>query len=80
MIHTTIGLYANGSFKINGVLPIDLKNHIEYNLKYRVGRSFFVDGKCLNKGYQNDQEIKDFKERIAKDIKLKAVKCTSPYQ
>lgn len=79
MIHTTIGLYANGSFKINGVLPADLKNHVEYNLKYRVGRSFFVDGKCLNKGYHTDQEIKDFEERIKNDIDFKAVKCTAPY-
>lgn len=80
MIHTTIGLYADGSFKINGVLPDDLKSHIEYNLKYRVGRSFFVDGKCLNKGYQNDEEIQAFEDRIKKDINLKVVRCTSPYE
>ncbi|MBU2923034.1 hypothetical protein KO504_16920 [Winogradskyella psychrotolerans] len=79
MIHTTIGLYANGSFKINGVLPEHLTDHIQYNLDMRPGRSFFVDGKCKNKGYHTDQEIKEFEERIKNDIKFKAVKCTAPY-
>jgi len=79
MIHTTVGLYANGSFKINGVLPEHLDDHIQYNIDYRPGRSFFVDGKCMNKGYHTDKEIKEFEERIKNDIKFKAVKCTVPY-
>jgi hypothetical protein len=29
MIHTTIGLYKNGDYKINGVLPEHLKEHID---------------------------------------------------
>ena len=79
MIHTTIGLYADGSFKMNGVLPQDLKGHVEYNKKYRVGRTFFVDGELIHKGYHNDEQVKAFQERIERE-NLKAVRCTSPYQ
>ncbi len=79
MIHTTIGLYANGSFKINGVDPEHLKDHIQYNIDWRPGRSFFVDGVCHNKGYHTDEEIKEFIERIKNDDKFKMNKCTMPY-
>lgn len=79
MIHTTIGLYADGSFKMNGVKPEHLENHIEYNKNYRFGRTFFVDGKLIHKGYHNDEQVKAFQERIKRE-NLKADKCTAPYQ
>lgn len=78
MIHTTIGVYPDGSFKINGVLTEHLKDHIDYNKKMRFGRSLFVDGKCVHKGYLDDETIKSFKKRIEKD-NIKETKCTSPY-
>ena len=78
MIHTTIGLYANGSYKINGVRAEDLEDHVEYNKTFRFGRSLFVDGKCVHKGYQDDKAIKEFEERIVNE-NLIAHKCTMPY-
>ncbi len=78
MIHTTIGLYANGSFKMNGVKPEHLEEHLLYNKTYR-SRAMFVDGKCVDKGYISDDKVKAFEERI-KIENLKANKCTAPYQ
>lgn len=80
MIHTTIGLYGDGSFKINGVKPEHLKEHIEYNLKYRGGRALFVDGKCVHNGYKSDEEVKVFEKRILEEPKrFTRTKCTAPY-
>lgn len=79
IIHTTIGLYADGSFKVNGVLPNDLKAHVEYNRKFRLGRALFVDGTCINKGCLSDDQLKDFEERIKRE-NLKADKYISPYE
>jgi hypothetical protein len=50
IIHTTIGLYANGETKYNGVADEDLQYHIEYNKKWRFGRALIVDGKCVYEG------------------------------
>lgn len=79
MIHTTIGVYPNGTFKINGVKPEHLKNHIEYNRKNRWGRALFVDGKCEYNGCLSNEEVRDFEERIKRE-NLKADKCTAPYE
>lgn len=43
-IHTTIGLYLNGDYVVNGVLDDHLANHIKYNINNRWGRALFVDG------------------------------------
>lgn len=79
MIHTTIGLYSNGTFKMNGVEPDHLQSHIEYNKTFRWGRSLFVDGKCVYKGYQSDEEVKAFEKRI-KDENFIMTKCNKPYR
>ena len=78
MIHTTIGVYNNDSFKVNGVDPIHLKEHIEYNKGWRPGRALFVDGKCVNRGYLSKERANAWEQRI-KDENLKADKCTAPY-
>ena len=76
MIHTTIGVYLNGDYKTNGVLPEHLEMHIEYNKKYRLGRGLFVDGKCIYAGYLNSDEVKKFEQK-AKGIII--TECTTPY-
>ena len=78
MIHTTIGLYPNGEFRLNGVKPEHLKEHIEYNKKYRFGRALFVDGKCEYKGHVDSRDIKKFEKRIISE-NIKVDKCTAPY-
>lgn len=78
MIHTTIGVYANGSRKMNGVPSKDLARHIWYNLKARPGRAFFVDGICLNNGYLKQEEI----DRLEKEFEANPIvmdKDTAPY-
>jgi len=68
-VHTTVGVYNNDSFVVNGVLETYLKDHVEYNLKYRPGRAFFVDGKCLNEGYLSKERIENWERRIKSDPK-----------
>lgn len=76
MIHTTIGIYSNGDYKVNGVKSENLAAHIAYNVRNRFGRALVVDGVCIYEGYY---EIKDREklEEIAKDIKRE--KDTAPY-
>jgi hypothetical protein len=77
-IHTTIGVYNNGDIKTNGVSEEHLETHIQYNLDYRPGRAFFVNGECLNKGYLDDERIAEYTEMF-KDPKWIVTKCTAPY-
>lgn len=79
MIHSTIGVYANGSFKTNGVLAEDLSDHVQYNLKMCPGRAFFVDGICLNRGYLSEDEASQWVVKIA-EMNHKPINCTAPYQ
>ena len=79
MIHTTIGLYADGSFKMNGVKPEHLTDHIEYNKTHRFGRALFVDGKCEYGGCLSDEQTRNFEKHINLE-NLKADKCTAPYE
>ena len=78
MIHTTIGVYANGDMKFNGVPEQNLEAHIEYNLIARPGRGFFVDGECKNQGYLTDDEVVGY-TKLFKDDKYKQTKDTQPY-
>lgn len=75
-IHTTIGVYFNGDFKINGVLPEHLKSHIEYNKNMRFGRALLVDGKVVHLGYYNESDRKRLEEKF-KHIKVD--RDTKPY-
>lgn len=75
-IYTTVGVYGNGTYKTNGVSEDDLELHIKYNLDFRPGRAFFVEGKCINKGYFSDEEVLFWTEKI-KNIEIKEI--TAPY-
>lgn len=76
-IHHTAGYYCDGSYKTNGVKSEHLQDHIDYNLSMRPGRAFFVDGKCLNKGYLSDERCKEIEKSL---IGVTANKDTAPYQ
>ena len=81
-IHTTIGLYLNGDYKINGVSAENLDTHIEYNKTLRFGRALFVDGKCVHEGYYKNspEEIADFEKRIADNPEqFTRTEDTAPY-
>lgn len=77
MIHFTIGYYANGESKANGVMSENLASHIDYNLTMRPGRAFFVDGKCLNQGYLDKARCDEIEKEIASQV---ATRDTQPYQ
>lgn len=78
-IHTTIGVYANGDIKTNGVTEENLQPHIEYNLAARPGRAFFVDGVCLNTGNLSDEQIKIYTRLFSGDSKYCRTKDSQPY-
>ena len=59
MIHTTIGVYPDGSRKVNGVSSENLADHIQYNIRFRPGRAFFVDGKCIYRGISVFENIEE---------------------
>lgn len=77
MIHTTVGIYNDGSRKCNGVSSEDLASHIWYNINLRPGRAFFVDGFCLNEGYLGKERCEEINEEIKA---VKVTKNTVPYQ
>jgi hypothetical protein len=76
-IHHTVGVYANGEMKHNGVVASHLETHIAYNKFWRFGRALFVDGVCVYPGYLNEAEVKAAAEKIAKIPKL--TRDTQPY-
>lgn len=76
MPFTTIGLYRDDTFKINGVKPEHLIDHINYNKVHRPGRALFLEGKCIYQAGFSSDVIKKFEEKI-KDIKME--KVTIPY-
>lgn len=81
MIHTTIGVYASGNYKMNGVCEANLSAHIAYNKQARPGRALFVDGKCAHVGNLSEAEIKEFEAKIAQTPeKFTVTKDTAPYQ
>lgn len=76
MIHTTIGLYPNGEYKVNGVPTSDLDLHVEYNKTMRGGRALFVDGICVYTGSMTEDECGTF---IKKHSDIIMTKDTAPY-
>jgi hypothetical protein len=78
-IHTTIGVYNSGDMKLNGVCEANLEGHIKYNLDLRPGRGFFVDGKCLNKGYLSEEQVSFYEKLFQSDSKYNLRKDSAPY-
>lgn len=77
-IHTTIGIYPNGSFKTNGVSDDLLADHIEYNKTWRPGRALVVDNQIVYLGFLNKDQILE----IMKKNNLQSLtfnKSTDPY-
>jgi len=63
-IHTTIGVYNNDQYVMNGVLPEYLEAHIEYNIENRGGRALFVDGICVHRGYLDYDRVQAWEMKI----------------
>lgn len=77
-IYTTVGIYADQSFKFNGVKGENLLDHLHYNVDNRPGRAFFIEGICFNSGYFPDSYNAE-QVFAAKCTNIKALKDTSPY-
>ena len=77
-IHTTVGVYPNLSYKMNGVTPENLEGHINYNKEWRLERALFVDGKCVYKGIFSDDKLKVAQKIVDSSEPIKT--NTQPYQ
>lgn len=76
-IYTTIGIYSDGTYKLNGVKEEDLKDHIEYNKTYRFGRALLVDGEIVNLGYfQRENLEKLILNKNLNKIKVNKASCS----
>ena len=78
-IFTTIGVYANGDMKINGVKAENIESHIEYNKTMRFGRGLFVNGKCKHQGYLTDEQVAYYEKLFTSDSKYSRFKDSAPY-
>lgn len=63
-IHTTVGVYPDGSYKVNGVLEDHLGLHIQYNTRYRGGRALFLNGIAIYRGSLDIDTLNNFEQRI----------------
>lgn len=54
----SLGIYANGTYKFNWVLPEHLEAHIQYNLEYRPGRALVVADEIKNSGYMSEEAVR----------------------
>ena len=61
---TTVGVYSNLTYKVNGVKDEDLSDHIEYNKVMRFGRALLVDGKVVYTGYFSESDIPMLEEKF----------------
>lgn len=78
-VHTTIGVYANDSMEINGVVDANLEQHIKYNLEARPGRAFFVNGVCINNGYLTQEKIDYYESLFKSNSNYTAIKASNQY-
>lgn len=62
--HITVGIYPSENFKVNVVRDEDLEKHIEYNLIFRPGRAFFVDGTCKYRAWMSAEDVKKWEDKI----------------
>jgi len=77
MIHTTIGIYPDGSTKTNGVCSQNLAKHIHYNITYRPSRAIILDGYVIYEGNVASHVIRMIKKKYEN---VKALIDTEPYQ
>lgn len=71
MVHTTIGVYKNSDYKINGVLPEDLVKHIKYNMLTRYERALIVDGEIKYLANWKEENLEKLIDRLGlRKIKL----------
>lgn len=78
-IYTTIGIYPDGSYKVNGVEEGDLAFHLKYNEDFRPGRALMVDGKIVLDGGMKSTYIQGIiTSKKLDEIKMK--RCTLPYR
>jgi hypothetical protein len=78
-INTTIGVYASGDMKLNGVKKENLEQHIKYNIESRPGRALFVNGICKHIGNLSDEQVNFYERLFQSDSKYSRFKDSAPY-
>ena len=49
-LHRTVGIYPDGSYKVNTVTASHLPIHVDYNKTWRWGRALLVDDELVYAG------------------------------
>lgn len=78
-IYTTVGVYGDQSYVVNGVRIKDLPEHVKYNINHRIGRALFVDGICIHHGFLTIPEVLKWEQKIANDPEFTLEVDTAPY-
>lgn len=78
-VNHTRRVYNSGDYTDNGVRKEHLKDHIEYNKKYRPGTALFINGVCVNLGYLGKERCAKIEELI-KGLEIKITPSSLPYQ
>lgn len=60
----SIRIYNNGTFVVNNVKPEHIVDHVEYNKLFRFGCALVVNGVIENKGYLDEDRIKEIVDSI----------------
>jgi hypothetical protein len=68
-IYYTKRVYNNNDETDNFVKPEDIADHEKYNLTYRPGTAFFVNGVCKNEGYLGKERCDVISQRIIEGMK-----------
>lgn len=80
-IYTTVGVYGNGEYVVNGVDIKDVSDHVKYNINTRTGRALFIEGVCIYHGFLPPTEVLKWEQKIQSDPEtFTAQETTKPYK
>lgn len=80
-IYTTVGVYGNGDYVVNGVHIKDISEHVKYNINTRTGRALFVQGICIYHGFLPPTEVQKWEQRIQSNPEeFELTEETKPYK
>lgn len=65
VVYTTIGVYPNGEYVVNGVSEEDLKEHIEFNKMMRPGRGLMINGVFIWNGNIDETDIFKYTTKLS---------------
>tara|TARA_R110000824_G_scaffold139455_1_gene304550 strand:- start:575 stop:829 length:255 start_codon:yes stop_codon:yes gene_type:complete len=70
-LHRTVGIYPDGSYKVNTVTASHLPIHVDYNKTWRWGRALLVDDELVYAGLGvSDDRIAEVRSRLGPAVRV----------